>query len=31
LALHEPPTNGLAELRSVLLLEHEGRVRSGLV
>ena len=31
LALHEPPTDGLAELQSVLLLEHEGRVRNGLV
>ena len=29
-ALDDPP-DGLAELRGVLLLEHEGRVRDGLV
>ena len=29
-ALDDPP-EGLAELRGVLLLEHEGRVRDGLV
>ena len=29
-ALDEPP-DGLAELRTVLLREHEGRVREGLV
>ena len=29
-ALDEPP-EGLAELRTVLLREHEGRVREGLV
>ena len=30
-ALDEPPTGGLAELRGVLLGEHEWRVREGLV
>ncbi len=30
-ALDEPPTDALAELRGVLLSEHEGRVREGLV
>ena len=29
-ALDDPP-DGLAELRAVLLAEHEGRVRQGLV
>ena len=29
--LDDPPTNGLAELRGVLLPEHEGRLRDGLV
>ena len=29
-ALDDPPT-GLAELRATLLLEHEWRVREGLV
>ena len=29
--LDDPPTSGLAELRGVLLAEHEGRVRDGLV
>lgn len=29
-ALEDPP-DGLAELRAILLLEHEGRVRDGLV
>lgn len=29
-ALDEPPTDGLAELRGVLLSEHEWRVREGL-
>ena len=29
-ALDDPPT-GLAELRGVLLVEHEWRVREGLV
>ena len=30
-ALDEPPTKALAELRSLLLAEHIGRVRDGLV
>jgi hypothetical protein len=30
-ALDETPTDGLAELRGVLLTEHEWRVREGLV
>ena len=30
-ALDEPPTDGLAELRGVLLAEHAWRVREGLV
>jgi hypothetical protein len=30
-ALDDPPTDGLAELRGVLLAEHEWRVREGLV
>ncbi len=30
-ALDDPPTDGLAELRGGLLLEHEWRVREGLV
>ncbi len=30
-ALDEAPTDGLAELRAVLLREHEWRVREGLV
>ena len=30
-ALDEPPTDALAELRGVLLSEHEWRVREGLV
>ena len=30
-ALDEPPTDALAELRGVLLAEHEWRVREGLV
>jgi hypothetical protein len=30
-ALDEPPTDGLAELRGVLLGEHDWRVREGLV
>jgi hypothetical protein len=30
-ALHEARTDALAELRAVLLNEHEGRVREGLV
>jgi hypothetical protein len=30
LALADPP-DGLAELRGVLIAEHEGRVRQGLV
>ena len=30
-ALDEPPTDALAELRGVLLREHEWRVREGLV
>lgn len=30
-ALDETPTDGLAELRGVLLQEHEWRVREGLV
>jgi uncharacterized protein (DUF1778 family) len=30
-ALDEPPSDGLAELRDVLLAEHERRVRQGLV
>jgi hypothetical protein len=30
-ALDETPTDGLAELRGVLLREHEWRVREGLV
>ena len=29
--LDDPPANGLAELRGVLLAEHEGRVRDGRV
>ena len=29
-ALDDPP-DGLAELRGVLLVEHEGRVRQGVV
>jgi hypothetical protein len=29
-ALYDPPTDGLAAFHSVLLLEHEGRMRSGL-
>lgn len=29
-ALYEPPTQGLTEFRSVLLLEHEGHVSEGL-
>lgn len=29
-ALYEPPTDGLAAFRSLLLLEHEGRIRQGL-
>ena len=29
-ALSEPPTDGLSAFRTVLLLEHEGRVRQGL-
>jgi hypothetical protein len=30
-ALDDPPTDALAELRGVLLQEHEWRVREGLV
>ena len=30
-ALDEPPTNALAELRGVVLSEHEWRVREGLI
>jgi hypothetical protein len=30
-ALDDPPTKALAELRAVLLEEHVGRVRDGLV
>ena len=30
-ALDEPSTDALAELRAVLLTEHEWRVREGLV
>ena len=30
-ALDEPPTDALAELRGMLLSEHEWRVREGLV
>jgi hypothetical protein len=30
-ALDDAPTDGLAELRGVLLREHEWRVREGLV
>ena len=30
-ALDDPPTTALAELRGVLLREHEWRVREGLV
>ena len=30
-ALDDPPTDGLAELRATLLVEHEWRVREGLV
>ena len=30
-ALDEPPTEALAELRGVLLSEHEWRVRDGLI
>jgi len=30
-ALDDPPTKALAELRTVLLQEHEGLVRDGLV
>ena len=30
-ALDDARTDALAELRAVLLLEHEGRVRDGLV
>jgi hypothetical protein len=30
-ALDETPTDGLAELRGVLLAEHEWRVREGLL
>jgi hypothetical protein len=30
-ALDEPPSEGLAELRGVLLVVHEWRVREGLV
>ena len=30
-ALDDPPTTPLAELRATLLLEHEWRVREGLV
>ena len=30
-ALDDPQTRALAELRATLLLEHEGRVREGLV
>ena len=30
-ALDDPPTKALSELRGVLLQEHEGRVRDGLV
>ena len=30
-ALDDPPTDALAELRGVLLAEHEWRVREGLV
>jgi hypothetical protein len=30
-ALDDPPSDGLAELRAVLLVEHEWRVREGLV
>ena len=30
-ALDDPPTDALAELRGVLLREHEWRVRVGLV
>ncbi len=30
-ALDEPPTDALAELRGVLLREHQWRVREGLV
>ena len=30
-ALDDPPTEGLAELRGVLLVEHEWGVREGLV
>jgi hypothetical protein len=29
--IDEAPTDGLAELRGVLLVEHEWRVREGLV
>lgn len=29
-SLDDPPTNGLAELRGVLLREHEWRVEQGL-
>ena len=29
-ALDDPPTDALAELRGVLLVEHEWRVREGL-
>ena len=29
-ALYEPPTDGLVDFRSVLLLEHEARVSEGL-
>jgi len=30
-ALDHPPSDGLADLRGVLLREHEWRVRKGLV
>ena len=30
-AMDDPPTESLAELRGVLLAEHEGRMRDGLV
>jgi hypothetical protein len=30
-ALDDPPTKALSELRAVLLEEHVGRVRDGLV
>ena len=30
-ALDDPPSDSLAELRAVLLIEHEWRVREGLV